>query len=382
MQKANKTIQKDCIRPLLKWYRTHARDLPWRKTRDPYSIWISEIMLQQTQVATVMPYWERWMEELPTIQALAEASEQTILKLWEGLGYYRRVRMLHKAAKIICDQHQGNFPQDHETILSLPGIGPYTAGAITSIAFDQPKPILDGNVIRVLTRYYTIKSNPKDRDTQKQLWNLADQWVNQADLMSPRTAYNCSHLNQSIMELGACICLPGNLAQCDKCPIKKTCGALKTSQVVNLPNLPKRREVIQQHRFVFVLKYRNQYLMQQKGNDEHNEGLWEFYNTDSPVMTNPEGALPLSQQTLQNQGIQVSNLRVLKTIKHTITHHRITLHCYEGSVTKKDSNRRSGAEWIHLNRIPDLPMPSAHQKIRQLILHPPKNNDQTPGLTL
>ena len=381
MQKANKTLQKDCVRPLLKWYRTHARDLPWRQTSDPYSIWVSEIMLQQTQVTTVIPYWERWMKELPTMQALAEASEQTILKLWEGLGYYRRARMLHKAAKIICEQHQGKFPQDHETILSLPGIGPYTAGAIASIAFDQPYPILDGNVIRVLTRYYTIKSNPKEPATQKQLWNLADQWVHQADLMHPRTVDNCSHLNQSIMELGACTCLPGNLAQCTECPLNKTCNAYKTSQAANLPNLPERRAVIQQHRFVFVLKNKNQYLMQQKGNDEHNEGLWEFYNTEAPVRTNPEEAILMSQQILQKEDLQVSNLGALSTIKHTITHHRIPLHCYEGNVAKKGSNKRRKAQWISVNRMPELPMPSAHQKIRQLILHPPKNNDQTPSLT-
>jgi A/G-specific adenine glycosylase len=368
MQKANKTIQKDCVRPLLKWYRTHARDLPWRRTHDPYAIWISEIMLQQTQVATVIPYWERWMKEIPTIQALAEASEQTILKLWEGLGYYRRARMLQKAAKMTCDRYQGNFPQDHETILSLPGIGPYTAGAIASIAFDQPKPILDGNVIRVLTRYYSIKSNPKDRETQNQLWGLADHWVHQADLMRPRTAGNCSHLNQSIMELGATICLPGNLAQCNKCPLSKTCGAHMTSQVANLPNLPKRRAVVQQQRFVYVLKYNDRYLMQQKGTDEHNEGLWEFYNTDSPVIMSPEEALQFCLETLQKKGIQVSTFSILTTIKHTITHHRITLHCFEGSLTEKPSSQLADGKWVTIKTLKAHPMPSAHQKLRSIIL--------------
>lgn len=368
MQKANKTIQKDCIRPLLKWYRTQARDLPWRKTRDSYAIWISEIMLQQTQVATVIPYWERWMKELPTIQALAEASEQTILKLWEGLGYYRRVRMLHKAAKIICDQHQGKFPKDHEVILSLPGIGPYTGGAIASIAFDQPKPILDGNVIRVLTRYYLIQSNPKDRDTQKKLWDLAEQWVQQADCLRPRTVDNCSHLNQSIMELGACICLPGNLAQCNKCPLKTSCKAYSSSQIANLPNLPERKPTVQVHRLVFVLKFREQYLMQQKSGKEHNEGLWEFYNMEAPEITNPKYATQFANAVMDEKSIQTTNFRAFANIKHTITHHRITLHCFKGTVTKKPSSKHGIGQWVPVKSIENLPMPSAHQKIRRMIL--------------
>lgn len=368
MQKANKTIQKECVRPLLKWYRTHARDLPWRKTNDPYAIWISEIMLQQTQVATVIPYWERWMEKLPSIRSLAEAPEQTILKLWEGLGYYRRARMLHQAAKIICDEHEGKFPSDHEAILSLPGIGPYTAGAIASIAFDQPNAILDGNVIRVLTRFYNIGTNPKDRDTQQQLWNLASEWVYQADLLRPRTADNCSHLNQSIMELGACICLPGNQAECPKCPLNKSCEAFKTSQVSTLPNLPERKKVVQLQRFVYVLKCRNQYLMQQKASDAVNGGLWEFFNLEANGSNHSEGTQQQSETALMKSGINISTITPITTIKHTITHHRITLHCFQGQIVKKVTPNHEKAQWVSHSDIQNLPMPSAHQKIRKLIL--------------
>src|SRR5262249_4034926 len=140
------------VRKLLKWFSGNARDLPWRRRTDPYAIWISEIMLQQTQVRTVIPFWERWMRTLPSIQSLAEADQQTLHKLWEGLGYYTRVRNLHKAARVITARHGGRFPEHFEDVLALPGIGPYTAGAICSIAFNQPRPVLDGNVIRVLTR--------------------------------------------------------------------------------------------------------------------------------------------------------------------------------------------------------------------------------------
>jgi A/G-specific adenine glycosylase len=150
------------VRALLKWYRANARDLPWRRTTRPYPIWVSEIMLQQTQVATVIPYWKRWMKALPSTKALAEAPEEQVLKLWEGLGYYRRARNLQKSAQRIVNELGGRFPKTHEEVLRLPGVGPYTAGAICSIAFNHPAPIVDGNAIRVLTRVFGITGDPKE----------------------------------------------------------------------------------------------------------------------------------------------------------------------------------------------------------------------------
>ena len=207
---------------LLDWFAGNARDLPWRRTRDPYAIWVSEIMLQQTQVKTVIPFWERWLRELPTIEAAAKAPSAKIHKLWEGLGYYTRVRNLQKAALIILEQHNGTFPRSFDEVLALPGIGRYTAGAICSIAFNQPKPILDGNVIRVLTRIFGIAENPKEKKTNAQLWQLAEALVTRAEAESlrrkkpsgrPIPGFNwqnnaCSALNQSLMELGALICTP------------------------------------------------------------------------------------------------------------------------------------------------------------------------------
>ena len=175
-----KTKNLKLISALLDWFYTNARDLPWRRTRDPYAIWISEIMLQQTQVKTVIPFWNRWMKALPTIEAAAQAPSAKIHKLWEGLGYYTRVRNLQKAAQIIMERHGGKFPEKFEDVLALPGIGRYTAGAICSIAFNQPKPILDGNVIRVLTRLFGIAANPKEKVTNAQLWQLAEDLVGRA----------------------------------------------------------------------------------------------------------------------------------------------------------------------------------------------------------
>src|SRR5277367_6800028 len=163
------------VSALLDWFAANARDLPWRRTRDPYAIWVSEIMLQQTQVKTVIPFWNRWMQELPTIESAAKAPSAKIHKLWEGLGYYTRVRNLQKAAQVIVTQHGGKFPESFDDVLALPGIGRYTTGAICSIAFNQSTPILDGNVIRVLTRIFGIAENPKEKQTNAWLWQLADE---------------------------------------------------------------------------------------------------------------------------------------------------------------------------------------------------------------
>src|SRR5690348_11113410 len=199
---------------LLEWFAAHARDLPWRRSRDPYAIWVSEIMLQQTQVGTVIPFWQRWMQALPTIGSLARANPAKIHKLWEGLGYYTRVRNLHKAARVIIQQHGGEVPTLYEEVLALPGIGRYTAGAICSIAFNQPQPILDGNVIRVLSRVYGIEGDPREKITNRKLWLLAEELVRAAAQeqqpetcgLSPPSRQpkgRCSSFNQALMELGA-----------------------------------------------------------------------------------------------------------------------------------------------------------------------------------
>src|SRR5947207_2187106 len=172
---------KALVPALLNWFQSNARSLPWRRTQDPYAIWISEIMLQQTQVKKVIPYWQHWMRELPTVQSLARARPEKVLKLWEGLGYYTRARNLQTAARMIVARHGGHFPERFEDVLALPGIGRYTAGAICSIAFNQPMPVLDGNVTRVLARIFGIEKNPKEKETNAQLWNLAQGLVSGAN---------------------------------------------------------------------------------------------------------------------------------------------------------------------------------------------------------
>jgi len=365
---------------LLDWFSANARDLPWRRTRDPYAIWVSEIMLQQTQVKTVIPYWKRWMRELPTIEAVAKARSDKIHKLWEGLGYYTRARNLQKAAKQIIAQHdarpetrrrRGNesqtkkeletphvvsykFPDNFDDVLALPGIGRYTAGAICSIAFNQPTPILDGNVIRVLTRVFGIGKNPREKKTTAQLWQLAEDLVGRAVPSPPRrgrdTAPYHSFLNQSLMELGALVCTPRN-PQCQICPVKKLCVGFREGRIGELPNLGKREAATARHFVAFVVERNGRFLVRQRPAGVVNAHLWEFPNVEIPPSPSSSGhqsahysgkksqSRLTSAATIQKHdleivraakslGIESATFQPLCTLKHSITRYRITLEAF------------------------------------------------------
>ena len=333
-------------------------------------------MLQQTQVATVIPFWERWMKQLPDISSLAAAPEEKVLKLWEGLGYYRRARLLHQAATVIMREHAGHFPEDDAAILQLPGIGPYTAGAMISIAFDRPRAILDGNVIRVLTRYHAVMENAKEAGTQAHLWDLARAWVEAADALRPRPMQACSHLNQAIMELGACICLPGDTAHCHACPLQQGCRARRSSMVSELPKLPKRRAMIRQYRNTYVLFHAGRVLLRRKETQEVNAGLWEFYSEEASSPHEGGPCISPSCRKLRLNGIRSFGMKPLATIKHTITHHRITLSCFWGHAEGPGKGLDETLAWVGTNSIETLPMPSAHQKIRRHVLDLEKSDVQ------
>jgi A/G-specific adenine glycosylase len=361
---------------LLDWFSANARDLPWRRTRDPYAIWVSEIMLQQTQVKTVIPYWECWLRELPTIRAVANASPDKIHKLWEGLGYYTRARNLQKAARQIVEQHGGKFPENFDDVLALPGIGRYTAGAICSIAFNQPTPILDGNVIRVLTRIFGIAENPKDKKTNEQLWQIAETLVSRAKSTKEtkkkntsrpsrpsRETNSCSFLNQSLMELGALVCTPQN-PQCGTCPVQKLCVAFRENRVAELPNLGK-REAATARRFVaFVVERNGRFLVRQRPAGVVNAHLWEFPNVEIGArLSEPQhersrkvnGEIPtadafrtrcgsedprsklLADVARQALGFAPKGLRPFCTVKHSITRYRITLEAFRVSLGGRSS---------------------------------------------
>ncbi len=356
---------------LLSWFATNARDLPWRRTRDPYAIWVSEIMLQQTQVKTVIPYWECWLRELPTIAALAKAPSEQIHKLWEGLGYYTRVRNLQKAAQQIIAQHDGKFPENFDAILDLPGIGRYTAGAIASIAFNQPKPILDGNVIRVLTRVFGISTDPREKQTNARLWQLAEELITHASRFTLH-ASRCSHLNQSLMELGALICTPRS-PQCEICPVRKLCVARKKNLQEQLPNLGKRTAATERRFLAFVVEHNGKFLVRQRPAGVVNAHLWEFPNVEvatvkgrarhsvrAAVEHTPNGA-QRTDAPHHADDFHPTSTKPFYIIKHSITRYRITLEAWRATHT--NPRKKPKGDWLTLLELQKLSFPSAHKKI-------------------
>ena len=352
------------VSSLLGWFTTAARDLPWRRTLDAYAIWVSEIMLQQTQVKTVIPYWERWMRELPDVRTLATAPEQRVLKLWEGLGYYTRARNLQRAAQQIMAQHDGRFPRDYEAVLALPGVGRYTAGAISSIAYNAPTPILDGNVMRVLTRLFDIRENPRDKPTNDRLWHLATQLVQAAAPhasgftlhASLCTAGPCSTVNQSLMELGATLCTPQN-AKCPQCPVRSHCAALREGRVDELPNLGPRAAATAREFHAFVVERDGEFLVTQRPASGVNAGLWEFPNLEVTGETRlPADSLKLLLEL-------TARCEPLCEVRHTITRYRITQRVFRVRSAAAASGIPTDTRWLDLEGLHALPFTSAHRRI-------------------
>lgn len=349
---------------LVRWFRENARDLPWRRTLDAYAIWVSEIMLQQTKVKTVIPFWERWMKELPTVRSLADVSEARLLKLWEGLGYYSRVRNLQKAARDILARHAGRFPSEPSEILALPGIGRYTVGAIASIAFGQAQPLLDGNVIRVLTRLHGIRDNAKEKITNERLWGFAAHLVQAAATLPGRpkqgsrlSAGPCSDLNQSLMELGATVCLPAN-PTCPLCPIRKYCVAATEGLTDLIPDLGKRAVATKRRFIAFVVEREGSFLVRQRPSNVVNAGLWEFPNVELASEDSPTPPI---------EGFQFSAAeKPLLTVRHSITRYRITLDVYRAEIIAGLKTQLSG-EWVSQFQLHTLAFSSAHAKIRAKI---------------
>jgi A/G-specific adenine glycosylase len=337
---------KRVVPALLKWYAAHARDLPWRHTNNPYCVFISEIMLQQTQVKTVIPYYERWMQALPTLGDLARARPERVLKLWEGLGYYRRARMAQEAARLIIEKHAGRFPETLDEILALPGVGRYTAGAICSIAFDQPAPILDGNVIRVLTRLLGLAGDPRSKTLKTKLWRAAQELVSAGG--------DPSRLNQGLMELGALICLPRQ-PDCPACPLRRDCFAWRRKRVEEFPT-PATRVAVTQRRFIaLVVSDGPRLLVRQRPSGVVNAGLWEFPNVE--VALNAKELAPLVAP------FQIAARAPFVRVRHTITRYRILLEAYRAKLPAKSATAKAGAAWKTPADIKKLPFTSAHRKV-------------------
>lgn len=313
--------KKEFVNQILTWWAKDYIDLPWRRSKDAYGIWVAEVMLQQTQIATVIPYYEKWMSRFPTIGDLAEGSLDEVLKLWQGLGYYSRARNLHAAARLILDQYDGKLPDDVPNLMKLPGIGRYTAGALASIAYGRSEPVLDGNVIRVFSRVTDLKEDVTNSSTRNELWRLA------AELIPGEKP---GDFNQALMELGQRICLPAN-PNCGECPIANLCLARVRGTQYERPVRPPRKR-IPHYDVVAGIIWRTQpalngeFLITRRPTSGMLGGLWEFPGGKVEHAENHEAAL--QREIAEELAIDIQVGRNLCVVKHAYTHFRITLYAY------------------------------------------------------
>lgn len=313
---------------LLHWYRQHRRDLPWRRVKDPYAIWVSEVMLQQTQVATVMPYYEQFLRRFPTVQALADADEAQVLHAWSGLGYYRRARLLHQGARHLVSLRDGIFPRDAKQLRTIPGIGRYTSGAIASVVWNEPEPIVDGNVVRVLCRWYGMDAPPDATQTQKRLWALAEAWVKHDD------GADAGDFNQALMELGATVCTKQK-PQCECCPMRSDCDAF-LSQRQHLIPLKRRKSNVQLktlHALLLTpsdqLTATAQYWMKQSTGSLFS-GLWNF-----PLLETQMKPAQWQAQLRAYGSTQTQQFRFMGRAKHVLTHRHFVVDVWGATMVRK-----------------------------------------------
>ncbi len=338
---------------LLRWFGANARDLPWRRTRDPYAIWVAEIMLQQTQSATVKPYFHRFLTQFPTVRHLARARLDAVLKLWEGLGYYSRARNLHRAAQKIVREFDARLPQTKQDLLTLPGVGLYTAGAIASIAFCRDEPLVDGNVTRVLCRLFRIRRDPRSGKVRGKLWRLAEALL---------PAGRAGSFNQALMELGATVCLPRG-PRCPVCPLRRICSAREHGEQEKLP-IRARKKPLPRHKVVVGVIYKNgRILIDKRKPSGLLGGLWEFPGGKVRMGESLEAAL--SREVREELGITVRILRPLATVQHSYSHFSVTLHAFECAYAAGTPKCRTCVDykWVHPKQLKNFAFPAANKKI-------------------
>lgn len=344
-------------RSLLRWFDKNARDLPWRQTCDPYAIWISEIMLQQTQVVTVRPYYGRFMRRFPTVEKLARARLDSVLKLWEGLGYYSRARNMHKAAKEIVSRFGSRVPMNKGDLLSLSGIGAYTAGAIASIAFGQREPVVDGNVTRVLCRLFRIQADPKKTAVQKEIWSLAERLL---------PASRVGDYNQALMELGSEVCLPRTPC-CDLCPLNRTCQGRLHGDEATLPVRSPKKKIPRHTVVVGVIHKKGRILIDKRKPEGLLGGLWEFPGGKKERRETLEEAL--QREVREELGIRIRIARRLVTVDHAYSHFRIRLHAFECTYVSGTPRCVSctAIKWVRPTDLKRYAFPAANGKIIQAL---------------
>lgn len=345
---------------LLTWYRTNKRTLPWRDTthKDPYAVWVSEIMLQQTRVETVIPYFEKWMKSFPTIHALAEASEQDVLNAWEGLGYYSRARNLHRAARIVAEQYGGRLPRDLKKLAELPGIGRYTLGAIASIAFDMPVPALDGNIKRVYARLFDIVEPVDTPKGEAILWDLAEKHLPKKD---------AGDYNQALMDLGATICIPKN-PRCLICPLMKVCLARQRGNQKERPVKTPKKSVPHYVHAAGVFIKRDRVLLVKRPSKGLLGGMWEFPNgrVDGEPGAGLAGALKTGYDLrLATKRQSTLDAELLGVVRHGYSHFSVTVYAYRSELADKPGN--DSMKWVSLHELDEYPMGRIDRQIANLL---------------
>ncbi len=344
----------------MRWYLRHHRRLPWRRPpgrrADPYTVVLSEAMLQQTQVATVIEYYRRFIRQFPDFQSLAAATPQQVLNLWQGLGYYRRAQNLHRLACVVVEEHNGKLPRDPDALRQLPGVGRYTAGAVASIAFGQRAAVVDGNVARVLARWYVI-DEPIDRaEVQRRLWDLAE-----ALLPVRSRTYTPGDFNQALMELGAMVCKP-RAPRCAACPVRWYCDAGQSPRPERWPVKANRQRVQAVRWAVLGLKRNGRYLFRQRNGDGLWAGMFQLVTIeDAPARPD------WPHWCWEHLGLQIDSTQRRESYTHLTSHRRLAFDVYTADVRGGRTKRGAGT-WRKLDDLDDLPLPRAQQRAVELIV--------------
>lgn len=354
----NKTLQNR----LLTWYAKYKRILPWRDNPNPYAVWVSEIMLQQTRVETVIPYFHKWMKLFPTVKDLAKADEQDVLNAWEGLGYYSRARNLHKAAKIVAEKFNGELPHNLEDLHSLPGIGKYTVGAIASMAFKMDEATLDGNLRRVFSRLFDVNEFADSPTGEKLLWELARENLPKGQ---------AGDYNQALMDLGATICLPKN-PKCLLCPLMELCESRKNGTQELRPVLKPKKKVPQYVDVAAVIVKNKKVLLNQRPADGLLGNMWEFPNARLGSLISPSSARELNPAEELTKAIksatkiQVKKKEAMGIVNHAYTHFKVTVHVYrcESILIPKNKNLK----WVMIADLENYPMGKIDRQIANNII--------------
>jgi A/G-specific adenine glycosylase len=341
-------------KPLIRWFLQEQRDLPWRRERSPYAVWVSEMMLQQTQVAVVIPYFERWMKRFPSIKHLAEASLDEVLKVWEGLGYYSRARYLHQGAKHILEHHNGIFPNSPEDLSKIKGLGPYTSGAIRSFAFQHRVPAVDGNVVRVLTRFFMIKEDISKPAAMRKVWEFAEKILPEKDSWV---------VNEALIELGAIVCK--KQPQCQECPLKQNCQGYSHGIASELPFKSAKTKYESLFRAVPVIQWKSKFLVKRGEKGEIMSDLYEFpyFETDVTGIT----ADQLQFKVQDWLGSKLEHGKELNEVAHSFTRFRVLLRpVFFTCVSNSKPKVEAPYTWLEILELKKLAFSSGHRRILNL----------------